>query len=286
MNVEITHPDKVLFPKDRITKADVVSYYRAVARYMLPYTRGRPVTMHRFPDGIGKKGFFQQEVSEYFPKWVSRKRLRKVEGGSIAHPVINMQDDLAYLANQAVITPHLWLSRSDKLHYPDKMLFDLDPAKDDFRAVKFAARVLKKLLDERGVASFVMTTGVVGLHIVVPLKRQHAFDAVRLVARRIAETLAKQYPDKLTTEVRKNKRRGRLFMDYTRNAYAQTSVAPYALRARPGAPVAMPLAWDELPRLKNARQYTIKNALARLGRTGDAWKGMNARVYPLSALRE
>ncbi|MBI2636844.1 MAG: hypothetical protein HYW81_01485, partial [Parcubacteria group bacterium] len=152
--------------------------------------------------------------------------------------------------------------------------------------VKFAARALKKLLHERGVKSFVMTTGVVGLHVVVPLKRRHRFDEVRAVARGIADALAAKHPRLLTTQVRKNKRRGRLFLDYTRNAYAETSVAPYALRAVAGAPVAMPIRWSELSSLKSARRYTIKNAPARLSRAGDAWQGISTYACSLSALRE
>lgn len=277
-SISVTNPDKILFPKLRVTKADVVAYYQKAAKRMLPLVKGRCVTMHRFPDGIGKPGFFQQEISVYFPKWVSRKRVKK-EGGSLAHLVFNTEADIVYSATQAVITPHIWLSRADKLQHPDRMIFDLDPPKGRVNLAREAARALKKLLDELWLPSFIMTTGIAGFHVVVPLKRKQTFDEVRLFARAIAETLSKRHPKKFTIEQRKNKRRGRVFIDYLRNAYAQTGVAPYALRAHPDAPVATPIEWSELARVKPG-SFTIKNIAKRLAK--NPWKGIDRVAVSLS----
>lgn len=273
---EPSNLDKVLFPGAGITKEGLIDYYSRVSEYMLPHLKGRPLAMHRFPDGIDGKAFFQKEIPDYFPDWVDRVEVERKEEGPIDMVVAENQATLAYLGNQACIAIHIWLGRRDKLNQPDKMIFDLDPPKGRFDLVVKAARALRKRLEEeRGLPAFVMTTGSKGLHVVVPLRPKALFDEVREYARAVSEALAEAHPDEFTTETRKDKRKGRLFLDYLRNAYGQHSIAPYSVRAIEGAPVATPLEWDELSGLdRDAQAYTIKNIFRRLGQKGCPWKGM------------
>jgi bifunctional non-homologous end joining protein LigD len=280
-DVEITNKDKVLFPDDGITKGDLIDYYQRIADVMLPYMKGRPITMHRFPDGINDEGFYQQEVSDYFPDWIKRIDLVK-ENGKIIHLICDNAATLVYLANQACITHHVWLSRDDKINYPDMLIFDLDPSSDDFNAVRQAALYLRELLSELGLESFAKTTGSRGVHIITPLDRSIIFDKVRVFAQDVARVLANRYAEKVTDEQRKKKRGSRVFIDTLRNSYGQTVVAPYAVRAKPGAPVATPLDWDELANKKiNSQSYTIKNVLMRLSKKRDPWQGMWHHAYSL-----
>jgi bifunctional non-homologous end joining protein LigD len=276
--VPFSSPDKVLFPADGITKGDLADYYRRVARTMLPHVRGRPISMQRFPEGIGEKGFYHKQVPDYFPDWIATAQIEVKEDGEIQPQVIIEEvATLVYLVQQNTITPHTWLSRADKIDCPDKIVFDLDPATDDFGAVCRAAPWLKAALEEAGLVPFVMTSGSRGLHVVAPLDRTvkagaAGFDAVRDFAKALADRVAAGHPKELTTEFSKDEREGRLFIDYLRNAYAATSVPPYAVRARQGAPVATPLRWEELDQPGiNARTYHIRNLFERLDKDGDPW---------------
>jgi bifunctional non-homologous end joining protein LigD len=285
-NVELTNLDKVLFPDSGITKGEIVDYYRRIADRMVPYLDGRPISMQRFPDGIDRNGFYQKEVPDYFPDWIERVTVAK-EDGKVTHVVCRNAATLVYLANQACITPHVWLSRVDKIHHPDRMIFDLDPPGDDFRAVRRAARAMRALLEELGLVPFAMVTGGRGLHVVVPLDRSADFDTVREFAREAAELLVRRDPQRMTTEPRKNKRKGRLFVDYLRNAYAQTGVPPYAVRPRARAPVAMPVAWDEVEGRKlRSDAYDIRNVFRRLAKAEDPWKGMGRRARSIDSARK
>ncbi len=273
--IDLTHPDKVLFPDDGLTKRDLVDYYRRIADVMVPLIRERALTLHRFPDGIGAEGFYQQQVPDHFPDWIARASLPRADGKTVTRCVCNDAATLAYLAGQACITPHAWLARRDRPHHPDRMVFDLDPSDDDFSVVRMAARVLRGVLDDIGLTGFVMTTGSRGLHVVVPLDAATGFDAVRDFAQRVARAATARAPDHLTTEQRKQRRRGRLYLDIMRNAYGQTAVAPYAVRPRPGAPVAMPLDWGELGNGGlRADRYRIGNAFRRLAQKSDPWRDM------------
>ncbi len=274
--VEISHPEKVMFPDAGITKGDLVDYYRRVAGIMLPHLAGRALSMQRFPDGIEGKSFFQKDAPDYFPDWIHTEEVPK-EGGSVNHVVCDDAATLVYLAGQAVLTPHVWLSRVDDLDHPDRMIFDLDPPDDDAERagaeVRRAARRVRDALEALGLPTFLMTTGSKGFHVVVPLRRRESFDQVRSFARGLSRRLAADDPERLTVEPRKAQRAGRVFLDYLRNGYAQTSVAPYAVRARPGAPVATPVGWDELDGL-DPRRYTVRNLFRRLARKEDPWAGI------------
>lgn len=290
--VQISSPEKVLFPDAGLTKADLAEYYARIADDMLRHMRDRPISMHRFPDGIDGDDFYQKSVPYYFPDWIRREKVGKGGGGTNTQLVVDNAATLAYLANQACITPHVWLSRADQLHHPDRMVFDLDPSGamdplDDFEPMRVAARRVRDVLDEVGLVPFLMTSGSRGLHVVVPLDRSSKFDAVRDFAKDVADLLARRHPDDFTAEQRKEKRGDRIFVDYLRNGYAQTSVAPYAVRARPGAPVATPLEWDELGKGDmGPRRYTIENIFRRLAQREDPWKGMGRRGRSLREPRE
>lgn len=279
--VEISRPDKIFFPNDGITKRELVEYYRRIAPMMVPYLRGRPISMQRFPDGIASEGFFQKKAAPYYPDWIHTAKLAK-QNGSVQYVICDDAATLVYLANQAVVTPHAWLSRADKPDYPDQLIFDLDPSGGEFSAVRKAAKALRAILDKRGLTAFVKTTGGRGLHVLVPLGRRQDFDTVRAFAREIAGQLADSDPEHLTTEIRKDKRAGRIFIDIARNAYAQTAAPPYAVRARDGGPVAAPLLWEEL---NNARlrpdQFNIRNIFDRLERIGDPWSELKKHAQQI-----
>ncbi|HPL62242.1 MAG TPA: non-homologous end-joining DNA ligase [Syntrophales bacterium] len=283
--IDITKRDKVLFPDDDIRKGDLIDYYSWIAPSILPYLRGRPLMMQRFPDGIASEGFYQKNISDYFPGWIRHIRLEK-EGGELDHLICENRATLIYVANQACISLHTWLSRADRLHYPDQMIFDLDPTEGRFRDACRAARLLGDLLREISLESLVKTTGSAGLHVLVPIDRKSAFDEVRSFAHDAAACLCIREPSLVTAEIRKIKRRGRVYIDTLRNAYGQTAVAPYSVRPRPGAPVSAPLFWEELddPGL-SAVKFTLKNLRARIEGEGDPWQAARGKRFSLGAAR-
>ena len=282
---EVSNLDKVFFPEEGYTKGDLIEYYEKISDAIIPYMKDRPVTMIRFPNGIEDKRFYQKDAPDYFPEWIETKAIKKQEGGKTNYVICNDKATLVYLANQACITPHIWLSRKDKIDYPDRMIFDLDPSKDDFSEVKTAAKKIRKLLeDELGLPVFIMTTGSRGLHVVVPIKRTKTFDEVRQFAQKAARYLEHQYPDEMTTAARKNKREEKLFLDVARNAFGQTGVTPYAVRPIEGAPVATPLDWEELGRSSLSPQsYNIKNIFRRLASKEDPWRDIEDSAVSLTS---
>lgn len=275
--IEVSRPDKVLFPDDGITKAALVEHYAGVADVMLPHVRDRPVAMRRFPEGIRGQVFFQKQVPDHFPDWITRTKVRTEQKGTQVHAVIGNAATLAYLAEQACIEPHTWLSRADRLDHPDQMVFDLDPSTEDIAPVRDCARRLRDALQRMGLTPYVKTSGSKGFHVVVPLDRTADFDAVRSLARGVAKAVASEDPERLTVEQRKGKRKGRVYIDVMRNAYLQTTIPPYAVRALAGAPVATPLEWKELGRVE-PRTFTMGNLFRRLAQRDDPWKDMGRRA--------
>lgn len=269
--IEISRPEKVLFPEDGITKGDLIEYYARIAPHILPHLRDRPLTLERYPNGIHSKRFFQKEVSSYFPSWIRTVTVPKARG-TVTHVVCNDTATLVYLANQACITPHISLSRIDKLDVPDQLVFDLDPQGADFEPVRTAALDFKQLLDQLALPAFLKTTGSRGLHVVVPLRRRETYDAVRAFAREVAAFIVGQAPQDRTLEQLKANRGGRMFIDINRNGYAQLVAAAYAVRALNGAPVSAPLAWSELRKQNlRANSFTIRNLFQRLETVPDPW---------------
>jgi bifunctional non-homologous end joining protein LigD len=241
--------------------------------------------MQRFPDGIGRGGFLQKQVGRHFPDWIDRvtapnRRTRQATvRDEVTYVVCRHPDDLAYLANQGCVTPHVWLSRTPDIHHPDQMVFDLDPATDHLGVLRAAASSLHGLLSELGLAAYLKSSGSRGLHVVVPLVPAADTDAVKVFSIAVAEALATRHPDDFTTEGRIANRNDRLYLDIGRNGYAQTMAAPFAVRARPGAPVSVPLDWSELDGWRPGR-HTLRDIADRLA-APDPWAGMDAAASRL-----
>jgi bifunctional non-homologous end joining protein LigD len=282
--VGISRPDKLLFPSG-ITKADLARYYYAVAEAMLPHLRDRPLNLERYPDGIEGERIVQQRAGRHFPGWIGRVEVRK-KGGTVEHVVARNAATLVYLANQACITLHPWLSRRDAIDRPDRLIFDLDPSHHEPAQVLKAARTMTALLRELGLEPWVMSSGSRGYHLTLPLQRRLSFDEVRAFAVTVASLAARREPELFTTEQRKAKRQRRVLIDVMRNAYAHTAVAPYAVRPRPDAPVATPLHLQELddPKTRPDR-WTIKTVLRRLDPDGDPWAQISRKPQSISTAR-
>jgi bifunctional non-homologous end joining protein LigD len=285
--VAVSRPDKVLIPETNgapaATKLDLARYYASVSAAMLPHLRGRPVNMQRFPDGIDGPSFFEKRVPGHFPNFVQTVEVDTSDGPQ-RQVVVDDRRSLVYLVNQGCLTPHTWLSRSDALARPDRLVFDLDPSVPGLSAVRRATRLVGELLDDLGLTTFVKTTGSRGYHVVVPLRRSWEFDEVRTFARDVARVLVEREPDVVTLEARKNKRGHRVLIDVQRNGYGQTAVPPYAVRARPGGPVSMPIAWDELSRVR-PDQHTIRSVGRRSAQVDDPWADLRRRHQGLGRAR-
>lgn len=268
----ITHPEKVLFPAEGITKGELASYYEAMAPVMLPHLRRRPITMERYHRGIDSPGFFQKDVSKGFPEWLKRVEVPK-HGGTVHHPIANNTRSLLWLANQNSITIHVWPSRVPRLYYPDVCVFDLDPLKDDEpERLRAAALGLRVLLEELGLPSWVKTTGSKGFHIAVPLDGKEEFGAVARFAHGVGSVLVKRDPVNLTQEFSKADRGRRILVDTGRNGYSATFAATYTVRARPGAPVSAPCTWGELERGEvGPKTFTLRTMAHRISTKGDLW---------------
>ncbi|MBO0804777.1 MAG: non-homologous end-joining DNA ligase [Nocardiopsaceae bacterium] len=286
-DVRLSRPSKTLFPDDGLTKGDLVAYYERMAPCLLGYLRGRPLVMGRYPDGIDGEGIVQKNVPRHFPGWVRRAEIGK-QHGTVTHVICDTEATLVYLANQASIELHVFLSRLGALEAPEAIVFDLDPPDPSGfgDACRNALRLRGLLEDELGLVAYVKTTGGKGLHVHVPLRTDDDFGSVRGFAREAADLLAGRYPDELTTEQRIDQRGRRLYLDVMRNAYAQTVIVPYGVRARPGAPVATPMQWEEVEKDGlSPGDFTIGTVPGRQEREGDPWKDMARRGRGLSAPR-
>jgi bifunctional non-homologous end joining protein LigD len=285
----ITHPEKVLFPDDGITKGELAGYYEAVAAVMLPHLRGRPVTMERYPAGIDKEGFIQKDVSKGFPEWLERIEVPK-KAGTIRHPLVSDARSLLWIANQNSITPHVWTSRLPDLYKPDLCVFDLDPSKEEPLVLRATALAIRDLLEELGLPSWIKTSGSKGFHIVTPLDAEAGFDTVSEFAHGCGAVLVKRDPTNLTQEFIKADREGRILVDTGRNRYGATFAAAYAVRPKPGAPVSAPCTWKELERgVVAPRTFTLRTMPERIGEVGDLWAELLSRGRslrgPLDQLR-
>jgi bifunctional non-homologous end joining protein LigD len=273
----ITHPDKVLFPDDGITKGELAHYYETMAPVILPHLRGRPVTMERYPAGIGAQGFWQKDVSKGFPEWLQRVTVPK-KNGVVHYPVVTDLRSLMWVTNQNTVTQHVWVSRVPDLHIPDLCVFDLDPSTDDWNAVRAAAIGLRDLLAELGLPSWVKTSGSKGFHIVVPLDGSTGTGDVMRFANAVGTAFVASAPDRLTQEFSKVDRHGRIYVDVGRNGYGATFAAAYTVRAKPGAPVSAPCTWEEIEKGRVEPQtFTLRNMGERLARVGDVWADLGRR---------
>ena len=286
----ITHPEKILFPDDGITKGELAAYYEMIAPVMLPHILRRPVTMERFPAGIAKKGFIQKDVSTGFPEWLQRVEVPKKDG-VVHHPIVTDTRSLLWLVNQNSITPHVWTSRAPDVYYPDICVFDLDPSTDDADMLRAAALAVRNLLDELGLPSWVKTSGSKGYHIVVPFDGKANMEEVAGFAHRVGALLVRRYPKNLTQEFYKADRGNRILIDTGRNGWSATHAAAYAVRAKTGAPVSAPCTWEELQSGEvGPRTLTLRNMAKRIEQVGDLWADMRRRrrslQRPLQKLRE
>jgi bifunctional non-homologous end joining protein LigD len=282
----ITHPDKLIFPADGITKAELASYYEAVAPVLLPHLRGRPVTLERFPAGIEQKGFIQKDVSRLAPAWLERVAVPKKDG-TTTYALVNDERALLWVVNLNTVTPHVWVARAPALDAPDLCVFDLDPSRDDAEALRAAALSVRALLDELGLPSAIKTSGSKGFHIVVPLDGSATYEAVWRFSHAAGTALVKRHPDVFTQEFIKADREGRILIDTGRNGFGATFAAAYAVRPRPGAPVSMPCGWDEVTGGEvSPRTFTLRNVPERVARSGDAWASLHDRPLSLTSAAE
>lgn len=279
----ITHPEKVLFPGDGITKGELARYYETVAPAILPHLRGRPVTMERFPAGIERKGFFQKDVSKLAPEWLERVEVPK-KGGHSDHALVADERALLWMINLNTITPHIWVSRVPELHAPDLCVFDLDPSREDDDALRAAVLLVRAQLEELGLESAIKTSGSKGFHIAVALDRSADFETLWRFSHAVGSLLVKRHPGIFTQEFIKADRAGRILIDTGRNGFGATFAAPYAVRPRNGAPVSAPCTWNEIEQGKvGPRTFTLRNVPERIAELGDVWSTLGAR--PLSLAR-
>jgi bifunctional non-homologous end joining protein LigD len=280
--IEISHPDKALFSRPTVTKLELARHYELVGEAMLPHVRGRPLALQVFPQGIERHGFYLKSIPGHFPDWIATASVPK-KGGSLTQVVADDLATLVYLAGQNVVTPHVWLSRADEPYKPDRLILDFDPAPGvGFAEVRAAAREAGERLRDAGLAPYAMVTGSRGVHVVSPLRRGPSFSEVHSYARGLAEAMVAADPKHLTLEWRRADRGRRIYVDVNRINYAQHAVAPYGVRANQGAPVAMPIEWEELSDADlKPNRWTVRNASDRLRSQGDAWTGIGRRARKL-----
>ena len=279
------HLNKTLFTDPDVTKRELGQHYERVAPFMLPYVRDRPLSLQGFPPSSGDKGYYIKEEPSYFPDWIATTVVPKKDG-TVTQVLGQNAATFVYLAGQDIITTHAWLSRADQPHSPDRLIFDFDPAEGiSFSDIRAAAREAGARLQDAGLTTYAMLTGSRGIHVISPLRRGPSFEEVYAFGHAIAEAMVADSPESFTLEFRKNKRGQRIFLDVGRNRYAQTAVVPYAVRKRPGAPVATPLRWNELEDADlKADSWTVKTIQERLGAGGDPWKGMTSHARALPSL--
>ncbi|HVU89503.1 MAG TPA: non-homologous end-joining DNA ligase [Pirellulales bacterium] len=273
--VKLSHPDKVFYPEQSYTKRDLADYYEQIADWMLPHVFGRPLALLRCPAGCEKPCFFQKHPGTGAPK-----HLPQVDVSESSRPEYNLvikdTAGLIELVQLNVLETHIWGSTAKKLERPDRLIFDLDPdPKVEWPDVIDAARAVRLVLEELGLQTFLKTTGGKGLHIVVPIAARTDWDDAKAFSKAVADFIVRAAPDRFIATMSKSARRGKVFIDYLRNGRGATAVAAYSTRARPGAPVSMPIAWDELSPQLRSDQFTIENARARLAKLKrDPWEEM------------
>jgi bifunctional non-homologous end joining protein LigD len=285
--VKFTNPDRVLYPRDKFTKADLVAYYEAVAEPMLHALAGRPLTLEHWNQGIDKPSWFHQNLGKEAPDWLSviDTPTRTTKSGTVRHMLADSIDSLRWLGQMSVLTTHMWSSRASNLEQPDWILFDLDPAKGKgFEQAIEAAIVMRKLLENLELPSVPKTSGKRGIHVFVPLKAGHTHEQVADFACSIAEAVSAKVPF-LTVERSLSQRRGRLYLDCMQNGYGKTVVAPYSPRAIDGAPVSAPLQWSEITKKLDPKKFNIRTMPDRLAKVGDLFAAVFENQVKLPKLK-
>ena len=279
--VRITHPSKVLFPDDGITKAEVLQYYMSIAPVLLPHIRGRPVILKAWPHGIKGRPYYRRRLEPHVPAWLSRVDVQ--EGPA---PVIEDEADLLWVANQDSIELHPWLARRMDLLRPDLLLFDLDPGSQvTFQQTCEAALVLREALSGLGVESWAKTSGAAGIHVLVGIEPQYLFEEVHTWAIAIARVLAEHRRDIFTMDYSKDRRANQVLLDHNQIRYGQSTASIYSIRPHPGAPVSAPVTWEEIGSGKlRPRQFTLRTMPERVEAVGDVAAGLAASRQPLPRL--
>lgn len=280
-DIEITDREKVLFPEGGFTKGDVIDYYQDYASAMLPYLAKRPISMVCAPEGTSQETFYRKKVPSHFPDWITTTSVPLRSGGSNQQVIVDTPETLVFLADQACFSLHPWLARATAIDTPDRIVFDLDvESKQNFSSVIEVARLLRDHLP----VSYIMLTGGTGVHVVMPLKPKHDFDTVRKRVKQFCDSIASAHPKIVTTELQKKKRGGRIFLDYLRNSYGQTTVAPYTVRSKSTGSIATPVEWNELGHIQSADAYTLANIRRRLAQKNDPWKDMQKKAVSIDTL--
>lgn len=272
--VRLTHPDRVLYARQKITKLDLARYYAAVARFMLPHVKGRLASLVRCPEGPTKACFFQKHKGAGLPAAFKSVAIPESDGKTADYLYVDGVKGLVSLAQIGALEFHVWGALAADYAHPDRLVFDLDPDPSlTFADVKAGALEVKELLAGLGLKSFPLLSGGKGVHVVLPIRPAHDWTTVSAFCKAVAQRLAKSAPDRYVATMSKAKRKGRIFLDYLRNQQGSTAIAPYSTRAREGAPVAWPVSWDELAGIERANLVTLEEAMRRLPELGDPWAG-------------
>ena len=270
--LELHHTDKVFWPDLGLTKADLINYYLEVSPYLLPLLQGRPFIMRSFPNGIGGRSYYRWDLPDYAPAWLHRWPYEAKTGERVIDMlVIEGLPELVWVANQAAIEMHPWLSRTDDPTHPDLVVFDLDPGPGlDFAGVLRVAAWLHDLLDELGLRGYPKTSGKEGLHVLVPVERRYTFREVRAWVQQVGRRLATAHPDAVTTDKALARRKGRVLVDYSQNGLGKSIASAYSARATPNAAVSTPLTWREVTAGKvRPGDFTLLTMPKRLRKVGD-----------------
>lgn len=271
--LKLTNLDKVFWPKEKITKGDLIDYYDKISPYILPYLVDRPESMNRFPNGINGPSFFQKDTDHEGPSWLKKIAVpSESENKDIDYILCQNKETLLYMVNLGCIEINPWSSRVKKMDYPDFLVIDLDPEKISFEKVIEAALVTKKVFDTLGIDSYCKTSGATGLHIFVPMGAKYTYDQVKEFAHIIATLVNEKLPNTTSLERRPVKRQKKIYLDFLQNRKGQTLAAPYSARPKPGATVSTPLKWSEVKPGLKPTDFTIKNIFRRLDKVGDLWK--------------
>jgi bifunctional non-homologous end joining protein LigD len=283
--VNLTSPERVLYPDDGITKGDVFAYYERVGTTLVPHLRERPFTMKRYPHGITGEVFFQKQAPRGMPDWIPTRQFRtwRREGGSrlVDFPLVNSTEAVLYMVQMNCVDMNAWYSRVDKPHRPDFVLFDLDPPDGGFELAIEVAHLIHELLDEVDLPGYVKTSGADGIHVVAPITRRSTFEQTYQFAERASRLLEQRHPGKITTEWLKKKREG-VLVDHRQNGWGKTIASVYSVRPKPGAPVSTPLRWDELTADVRPPDFPMEVALERIDRHGDLFAAVLEDPRPLS----
>ncbi|HZQ65420.1 MAG TPA: non-homologous end-joining DNA ligase [Gaiellaceae bacterium] len=283
--VKLTSAERVLFPDDGITKGDLFEYYRVVGPTLVPHLRERPFTMKRYPHGIDGEVFFQKQAPKGMPKWIRTRRFttHPRDGGSrlVDFPLLDSVEAVLWMVQMNCVDMNAWYSRVDKPHRPTFVLFDLDPPDDGFELAIEVAHLIRALLDEVGLPGYVKTSGADGIHVVAPITRRSTYEQTYAFAERAARLLERRHPGKVTTEWLKTKREG-VLVDHRQNGWGKTIASVYSVRPKPGAPVSMPLRWEELKRGIVPRDFGMAEALDRIARHGDLFAPVLDDPRPLA----